>query len=1379
MKTKKEVNRAIRKILVIAFFLSVFASLLTTTLATQSEISGNASLTIWTNGTPSGENRTLGGGLSGKTQNDYNFFFLANFTNITGAILNSTDDNGNCTIIFNETGIPTTSAPLIYSQEGIWTYNRSFNYKGNLSFLVTCTSDYGNITNLTDSFYVLNTGPYLSTISSITFENEEDNFSTNNFSQYIREDDFNDVLTYSIMNITSTKHTETEASYYQAWLWINASNGLIYVNATNDTQAADYGVTIRVLDDGNDGQDIAGLIKTVSVKVNPENDPPYFVNLEDGNVINKSGIELILTAADEEWDTPYIFNVTFQTCTHTSLDPPTGPDNCTLFNLTYYNSTATNISVIPNGRQRGEYEINFTVKDARNGTRSVIVNWTVSWNDAPSFAYVCDNERNATEDSDFICFINVTDPDESHNFTFIANYTWLTFNGTSSNLTVIPTSTGNASAMLNFTPSDLEVGNWSVNLTVIDTGAPNATIELNSTQFYLFIGNINDSVSISDIADMTAYTSSTYNLVANATDNDLLVTQKNIKNETLTFYTNNSDVSITNLEYISGTNRAEATISFDPNDLGTGNHAINVTVQDRGNASTSSDIFTINVIDNTAPVWNESTITNLTYTEGEELYLNLSQNVTDTDQLNFTLIELTDYVDCFDISIDRDTGVINFTLTDNDVGFYRIRVTADDGKTPSSLDFNITVNNVNDLPSFYGIPAYPNMSYSSGRINLTEDNYTKIYFQIVDEDLKICSDQSEFYSESFTYSLNITGPNETLFAFETEQQVGTSPPRYQFVSYRFAPQKKDIGNYNVTFNVTDFAGASSFSEFNLTVFETLHAPVITDISNAELSILNESFYTDANASDEEDGPDALDGNLTFRLENLTAGGNFLKVNSSTGIINFTTNRSLAGKWEFLIIVNDTHGSEASDYFNISIYDYPDILLPSEFYNFSLTENITSFLNFTVNHTVQDQLNYQLILKGEIKNSTQGYGNGSEFLLAYTPNFTMETTCSGMINLTLNVSNPKLSNSTTWLVEINHTDYPLRLLGNIPDQDGGSPLNLQLKNYFQDFDASDNCRNQTIGFVYSLVENSTIGGDISVTITNWSGNGTNPLSIFSAQVGSTANYSFTAIEYNLSNTSQPISSLETNNFSVSLTVTQGSPQQVQTSSGGGGSTRTQLISLKIIVPEPVSAKQKDKLIIPLGLENDGRVDLEGILLSATVAKDGTLRNDFVATFSQSFFEELEAGQKEDTTLIVDIDTESTGLFEVTINATVEDPEYSDWAKFYIEIDPDKDVLERIIFTEEFVFSNPDCFELQDLLNEAKALVESDPDEALRIAEDVLDSCRELITQPPRPRISQVLSSNVFIGYTAIASLIAFVAGFIYYTYKKVSLKRKIKKDLGNI
>ena len=377
---------------------------------------------------------------------------------------------------------------------------------------------------------------------------------------------------------------------------------------------------------------------------------------------------------------------------------------------TIINDTSINISFTPTRNDVGSYIINFTVKDSgttnpANATTSQIVNFSVLYvNTAPYFRYVCDNERSTTENSSFNCYINVTDIDETNNLTINANYTWFKFNSTgtnTANVTVNSTTNFNGTFIVNFTATDSEVGNWSLNISLRDTGSPT---RLNSTVFYFYIGNINDSVTIDDIANENFFTSENYTRYVNATDDDLLIPDKNVYNESLTFTSNNSNVNVSATTYISGTNKTRATITFNPNNLGNGNHTINITVRDRNNFSIASDIFTIQVLVNNPPQWNVSTQTNHTLIEGTNFYLNLTQNVTDSDgnPINFSFSNNTAFNS---FGIGTTTGVINFTPADADVGHHIVIINATDGITPTPLTFNFTVSNVNDAPVIQYFPA--------------------------------------------------------------------------------------------------------------------------------------------------------------------------------------------------------------------------------------------------------------------------------------------------------------------------------------------------------------------------------------------------------------------------------------------------------------------------------------------------------------------------------------------------------------------------------------------------------------------------------------------------------------------------------------------------
>lgn len=1349
-------------------------------LAENSASSGNASLTIWDNALPDGSIKL----------SNMNVSFYANYTNSTAKAINATNGNGTCQTQFNFTGSYTDYVNMTFNSISLlWGYNRSFNYKGAHQFQVNCTSSFGNV-SVIDSFQIDNTAPAITyTLGGtyIDFDGDtatydywqctEDSLCTYNFSANVTEPDVNDVLTFNYSQTTNTTLTN---------FTVDNSTGVLTINITNNANTGNKQVELTVKD--TESATKTGILR---VNITASNDAPYFVNLVNQTLNMSELFRYIINATDEENNIPYTFNITFLNCTVAQWSTR----NCSnssgreLFNSSQYTTNGTskiiNISFTPTKNDVGFYIINFTVTDLNNNatpynaSTSVIVNFTVlNANSMPYFRYVCNNERNATEDSLFNCLINATDIDEINNLTFVANYTWFAFNVSGTNATTIATNITtnfNATAIVNFTVRDAQVGNWSVNVTVTDTGSPSKS---NSTIFYFFIANVNDSVTLDAIPNKTAYTTNNYTIYVNASDDDLLIPDKSVYNESLTFSSNNSNVSVSVYSVIAGTNKTQAVISFNPNNLGAGNHTINISVNDANNFSRDSKFFVISVVTNNPPQWNSSLITNYSLTEDTNFYLNLSGNVSDAENnlINFTFVNDTSFPS---FSLNLTTGIINFTPNDTDIGFHVVTISAFDGVTSTPLAFNFTVTNINDTPVIQSIgvaagdpsPIYNASGNNTAGITINEDNHSRITVWAHDDDYRIPNNQKSYYNESVTLNVTIQGPNTRLFNFTKTNNFpsGSVPQRVEFISSIFSPNKSDVGNYNITLNASDASGLSNIMMFNLTVTAINHAPNITQAGNIISSII-ESIYIKFNVTDtEEINETTLGSNLTFSIKNLTVRGNFLTINSTNGVINFTFNQSIAGTWAYNVSVNDSSGETASSLFNITVYDYPTILSPSASLQFNLKENVSSQLNFSVNHTVQDTLNYTLIIRGVVRNSTTGYGNGTSFLWNFTANFTDETTCSGVINLTLNVSNSKLSNSTTWNLTINHTNSPLVFSGTISNQSGGSPVTLTLSNYFTDADASDSCVNQTVGFSPVFVNRTAL----TISITNWT-NTTTPSISFSSSSSTNADYNIIAFEYNGSAYNSGIlSNSSSNNFNVQINVTT-ITTTTTTSGGGGGSTTTKtlqkLISLKIIVPEGVSARKKDKLVIPISVENDGEINLTGIVLEGTIAKNGILRKDLIASFDRSLLSSLAPGAKENVTLIIDIDTNATGLFEVTINGTVKSPPYRDWGKFFIEIKENDTVREKILFTEEFIVGNPECVELKEIVDEAKKLFEKgDLEGARKKSDEALDGCKKAISQPISARVYARLRENV-INYVSILTLSAIVLGTLYYYYKRRKFAR---------
>lgn len=763
------------------------------------------------------------------------------------------------------------------------------------------------------------------------------------------------------------------------------------------------------------------------------------------------------------------------------------------------------------------------------------------------------------------------------------------------------------------------------------------------------------------------------------------------------------------------------------------------------------------------------------------MYLNLSENVTDADgnTLTFSFANDTRF-DNFNLT---SGGIINFTGLDVDIGQHIVNITINDSYLTNTTSFNFTILNINDGPSIQQLQtvnATPAQVAGNASLNVTEDNYTVIKLWIDDDDVKIPTSQRRFYNESFSVNLTIQGINTSLFNFSLTNSFPTTqyPNRTEYQAI-FVPNKASVGNYNITINVTDSTSNSTSFSFNLSVLAINHNPVLSNLSN-QSSAVNRSFYYDMNVTDTEDGNDtsATNTNFTFSYSFLNDGStlSFLNTsvfNSTTGIINLTFNSSQDGKYHLNISVNDSTGAIGYGDFWVSVYGLPNITSPAASYVFNLTENVTSVLNFTVNHSVGDNLTYDFYVDGIncplgsssncnytsslLRDNLSYYGNGTSYNWSFTSNMTDET--YGLLkNLTLvvypsnsNLTNASLLNTTiVFKLNITHTNYNVSFSGHIADLGPttyGTAITLDLSSYFTDLDYNDPYYAQSPTFTLSSNTSSITSSFSGFTMT---------LSATTAVAG--------LITVNGSDSSSTASS---NSFTVRFVAPTGTSTS---SSSGGGSTEVP-VSLKIIMPGPISAYQKDKIEVPLTLYNTGSTTLYMINLDGSVAKDNVLANDVNISFSKREFASLQPGKKENLTMILNVDTQNVGTFEITVNATSSSPRYMDWGKIFLTIKEGENVGEKIVFTEEFIASNPECIEIKELVDEAKRYA-SQGNTALanQKADEALNACKNAIAQAGKPVLSKIAENKLY-RYLAVSTIAVFVVGVAFYSYKRINLRRK--------
>ena len=525
-----------------------------------------------------------------------------------------------------------------------------------------------------------------------------------------------------------------------------------------------------------------------------------------------------------------------------------------------------------------------------------------------------------------------------------------------------------------------------------------------------------------------------------------------------------------------------------------------------------------------------------------------------------------------------------------------------------------------------------------------------------------------------------------------------------------------------------------------------------------------------NATDIDDGADVT-GNLTYSYAFLTntsapfplalnASGGF---NTTSGIFNLALNHTHVGTYRLNATVRDSSGFNTSADFTLLIYGTPLIVLLAAGTNVTRAENSSTNVTFQVNHTIGDTLSYFVSLNNETRYVVNSTGDGTNFTWNFTLNYTDETHGS-YTNLTLLVLNPTyvtLNATQHWNINITHVNAPVTLTTDIPNRSAflGETITYTLTSYFTDADVSDSYYSQDLNYTLNRGNSST---GITYTLSGATLTFTRTTAAASELFNVTANETY----------SQVFSNLFFVNFSVAAAGT-----STATSSGGGGGgggtsgKAATPVSLKLLLPDPFSMTRKDKIIIPITLQNTGTTTLKGISLSSFFSLNSKLPKNVRSSFDVDSIESLASGEEQKVKLTIETDTSELGLYEITINASVDDPVFSDWGKIFITVKEGASIDERILFTEEFIVGNPECAEIKEIIDEARlALSQGDVHGAEVKVEAALNSCKKAISQPPSAFVEKNKQFlNALLNYASVAMAAAFISGLVYYSYSRIRLR----------
>ena len=992
--------------------------------------------------------------------------FTANYTDtVTGSSI-----TGNCTIAFNTTGTFTDHFQMSYNQTGFtgsYRYNYSFDRRGTFQFNVSCNATgYANLSSI-DSFTITNSYPVVSAYPGNLPPQtcQEDTACTYNYSLNVTDYDVNDI---PITNFTLL--------FPFNCLSINSTSGLATVNCTTDTDAGTYSTASLVAVDGAGGSVSKLQIWTVS----PVNDAPTF-NTTNWNVSATQDIffSYKITASDEENGSyPYLrysINATY-----------------TWLNGSSINSTTGNISFLPSNSEVGVYHINVTVNDTTGLSTSQDLQININdVNDAPNLTIACSPNLTAitTEEALFECWINATDVDAGETVTFSANYSFLALNGSA-----ITVEGGKAGVLLNLTPTDANVGTRWVNFTVTDSQGLKDSALLNFTilnfEEWPYFTNISNNISA--YANTLLY----YNI--DAADND-----SNTPQGTTLQYTDNTTLFDININ--------TGVISFIPTNA-SGTHWVNITVNDSTDRSTSyivnvtinpntAPVFTANgnisMTESTLFYYNMSV--NFTDVEGNNytfidnttffdigIYGNITLNATELDVgVHWVIINATDVYGA------TSSYTMNFTVYNVNEPPLLFTVDGRNYTEGNTINFNVSANDSDLLNSANNENLTFSFNYSW--ITFTKSNSTtaRIYFtagaasagnftvNVTVNDTAGNQASGTFYlnileSQGYPQFTYVCDNNRTAIEDQritcsinaTDTDAGASLTFSANYSWfllngsaitidesntasslvNFTPVYTGVGNFSVNISVTDgvFINTTVIS-FN--VSSVNDQPNITTRGPAVVYTQHSLRY-DVNATDEEDGNDALTGNLTF----VTNDSRFSI--DKAGILEFSPNTTQNGTYWVNVTVNDTSGYGFSSVLNITVYtdNAPTCSAilrggvpttpPS---NFTMVEN-DSTGNFitTCTDLEGDTIYYYWFWNGTLNASGT---------TASTWNYTASLSDRGNKNITFIVGDNVYNTTYYWNVTVYELNVAPQMYKDIPNITSGwfqnSDRGISLTEYFYD------------------------------------------------------------------------------------------------------------------------------------------------------------------------------------------------------------------------------------------------------------------------------------------------------------------------------------------
>ncbi len=1313
--------------------------------------------------------------------------------------------------------------------------------------------------------------------------NEEDLYYFNFSSKAIYNPVEDNISFYSIQEVPTEnkliKHNNVRLDKENvSWIYMNNISGNLSINPFYDNQTGLLTLPLAVT--GSQNGSAITMSENYNFFINATNDAPVWINstssvdfpLENGTKM------FYINITDEENNFPINFSINWSgSCYHAPWTGLGETENCSLFIIETLNNNTGKVNFTPTNNLVGEYNATINITEGgshpcpfspycdENYSKNISIIYNITVNVLTQLFVNTTNCSNSVfyEGGESNCTIII----RTRGRTDLLNLSSvISFANLSSGLRVpnnrswfIPNNTQVSSFNneyfynISIIPEKFQIGNWSVNLNVKDI---TSTEPEDISNFYIYVNRNsslnsipNVSINSSNLLDKKeTIAAEIQNIFSfDVRDDDFLIEDKwSGYNETidlnLTFEKDGSVIPVSfwsyNIQYpnpvgpVYQRNLTKINVSFSPTSEDTGNYTIYANFSDKQGDFDMLE-FNLTIINDTAPNWasskynfswminstKETTTNNLSSIDLNDSGVFYAKDIDLNDNLHFSLVgNVPTHINL------SEEGILNFFPWKEDVGNWNFIIKACDdyGKCTDS-QWNFEINNTNSPPIMKKIaPGFiiTNSSFPGGGVNyfVNQSDTINITVRIYDEDLAVV--QKSFVNENLTLNrdiINLTNSTKILdFNFSVLEE-GTN---YTDFLASFYANYTNLGNYTINVNVSDYVNAQDNFTFNLTILKRNEDPILINITNISVSILDDNFTYDFNAIDIEDSEE--DGDFIYSIEIPTGMenpktpplNNFL--NSTTGILNFNfSNMNYSGIWNYEIKVQDRDNGHGVEPFVLFVYGYPNVTSPIPNEIFNLQEGNFSEINFTLDYAVNNSnLTYELYMnKIFIEENGSIFYFLENFSLRDIKNISMDN-ITKIINISIPVDysdesyfgngnetklkllvyNPEYEDIVSefnWTTNITHVNQNISFSGQV----GLVPIfsniktlfQLNLSEYFSDYDYFDNYYKQDVNF--SIISGLLTGGANKYISLNDYNIDEDWIVNFNFENTGVYNVSIIGNEWDnfsrlndstrvkdkgyYKNDGSLMSTAQSNYFIITIL----DPTEVPKPSkgGSGGTSRSQLAQhygLKIITPEDILISEEKFVELNFSVMNTGNVDLFGINLSGIIELNSMFTSDLTLQLSENWIDSLKVNEIKNYSLRVDVDTGAIGKYLITIFGNVTNPKFSDWGEFYIEVlaMDESEIAQLLVFTEKLISENPECLELTEFVKEAKGFFDSgDLVKSQKLVAKIIEACEESISSNEQHRYN-IKNINPIIWYILIGVCLGIVIVSIVYLNNRIKFKK---------